>query len=53
MNFFLKTEMKVLIAKLVKNFDFELVPGQNVAAVNFTTLRPIDGTICTIKPRKF
>lgn len=52
MHFFLKTEMKVLIAKLVKNFDFELVPGQNLTAITFTTLRPIDGTICILKPRK-
>ena len=45
-------EMKILIAKLLKNFDFELVPGQNVNPISYTTLRPIDGTKCFIKQRK-
>jgi len=45
--------MKVLIAKLVKHFDFELVPDQNLNPISFTTMRPIDGTKCLIKQRKF
>ena len=44
--------MKILIAKLVKNFDFELVPNQNLNAISHTTLRPIDGAKCFITPRK-
>ena len=44
--------MKIIIAKLVKNFDFELVPNQNLNPVSFTTLRPIDGTKCFVTQRK-
>ena len=43
--------MKILAVKLVKNFNFELVPGQNTNPISFTTLRPIDGTKCFIKTR--
>ena len=44
--------MKLLVAKLIKNFDFELVPGQNLNPVQYITLRPIDGTKCYVTPRK-
>ncbi len=45
-------EMKVLITKLIKNFDFDLVPGQNLNVISFLTLRPVDGTKVTVIPRK-
>jgi cytochrome P450 len=45
--------MKILIAKLVKNFDFELVAGQNLKPTSKITLRPVDGAKCFISPRKF
>ena len=45
-------EMKVILTKLIKNFDFELVPGQNLGVDIQFTLRPIDGTKCFITPRK-
>ena len=44
--------MKILISKLIKNFDFNLVPGQNLQPIQFTTLRPTDGTKCYVSPRK-
>ena len=37
-------EAKIILIKLIKNFDFELVPNQNLGAVQFATIRPIDGT---------
>ena len=45
--------MKILVVKLVKNFDFELVLSQNTNPISYTTLRPIDGTKCFIKTRLF
>ena len=44
--------MKILIVKLVKNFDFKLVPDQNLGQVSMLTLRPIDGAKCFITQRK-
>lgn len=45
-------EMKIIIAKLVKNFDFELIPGQNLNPISYNTLRPIDGVKCKLLNRK-
>jgi len=44
--------MKILIAKLVKNFDFKLVPDQNLSQTAKLTLRPVDGAKCFITQRK-
>jgi hypothetical protein len=49
---YIKMEAKIILIKLIKNFDFELVPNQNLGAVQFATIRPIDGTKCFIYPRK-
>ena len=44
--------MKLLISKLIKNFDFELIPGQELIPLQFLTLRPKDGTKCRVFPRQ-
>ncbi len=44
--------MKILVSKLIKNFDFDLVPGQNLNPIQFITLRPTDGAKCYVLPRK-
>ena len=49
---YIKMEAKIILIKLIKNFDFELMPNQNLGAVQFATIRPIDGTKCFIYPRK-
>ena len=40
------------MAKLIKNFDFELSPNQSLEAVQYATIRLIDGTQAFITPRK-
>ena len=44
--------MKILIAKLIRYFDFEFVPEQN-KPISYTQLRPIDNYKCYILQRKF
>lgn len=44
--------MKILIVKLVKHFDFELVPNQYLNPALYATLRPSSGTLMFIKQRK-
>ena len=44
--------MKIIIAKLIKNFDFELVANQNLKPTQALTISPIDGTRCRISLRK-
>lgn len=48
---FAKMEMKMVLAKLVQNFDFKLVENQNLNIVQLSTLRPIDGAKCFISSR--
>lgn len=49
---FAQIEMKILIAKLVKNFEFDLIPNQNLNPISFITLRPKDGARVIVKLRK-
>jgi hypothetical protein len=44
--------MKIIIAKIIKNFDFELVPNQNLSPISFLTIRPVDGAKCYVTQRK-
>ena len=44
-------EAKVLLTKIVKNFDFELDQNQNFGIKLESTIRPIDGCKCILKPR--
>ena len=43
--------MKVILTKLVKNFDFRLKEDQELGPVEYGTFRPIDGVLCYITPR--
>ncbi|XP_069493932.1 cholesterol 24-hydroxylase-like isoform X2 [Ambystoma mexicanum] len=49
---FSQMEAKVVMAKLLQRFEFRLVPGQSFKIVDTSTLRPLDGVICTLTPRK-
>ena len=44
-------EAKVVLAKFVKCFDFKLDPNQNFGFKQEATLRPADGTRCTLMLR--
>ena len=44
-------EAKVILAKIVKNFDIQLDINQNFGVRLDVTLRPIDGVRCTLKSR--
>ncbi|RNA23236.1 cholesterol 24, partial [Brachionus plicatilis] len=48
---FAKIEGKLILAKLIQHFDFELDPNQSFDVVQYTTLRPVDGVRVFIKPR--
>ena len=43
--------MKIIIAKLIKNFDFKLVENQNLGAVEHITFKPVDGVKCYVTLR--
>ena len=44
-------EAKVLLAKIVKNFDIKLDMHQNFGVKLEATIRPIDGCRCYLSPR--
>ena len=43
--------MKMIVTKLIQNFDFRLKENQELGPVLYTTLRPIDGAQVFITPR--
>ena len=47
-----QVEAKVLMARVLLEFKFELLPGQTAAEEENVTLRPRDGVICTLTTRK-
>ncbi|XP_039195643.1 cholesterol 24-hydroxylase isoform X2 [Crotalus tigris] len=44
-------EAKVLMAKFLQRFEFELAPPQSFKILDMGTLRPLDGVTCRLKPR--
>uniref|UniRef100_A0A8B9Q663 Cholesterol 24-hydroxylase n=1 Tax=Apteryx owenii TaxID=8824 RepID=A0A8B9Q663_APTOW len=48
---FAQMEAKVVMAKLLQRFEFQLVPGQSFKLLDAGTLRPLDGVMCKLKPR--
>nr|AFM89960.1 cytochrome P450, family 46, subfamily A, polypeptide 1 [Callorhinchus milii] len=48
---FAQMEAKVILAKFLQRFDFQLAPGQNYEMMDTGTLRPRGGAVCTLKPR--
>lgn len=48
---FAQIEAKVLLAKLVQRFNICIDPKQSFAVQETTTIRPVDGTKCTLTLR--
>ncbi|XP_074885960.1 cholesterol 24-hydroxylase isoform X2 [Buteo buteo] len=48
---FAQMEAKVVMAKLLQRFEFQLVPGQSFKLLDAVTFRPLDGVMCKLKPR--
>ncbi|XP_065449661.1 cholesterol 24-hydroxylase isoform X6 [Chrysemys picta bellii] len=48
---FSQMEAKVVMAKLLQRFEFQLVPGQSFKILDTGTLKPKDGVVCILKPR--
>ncbi|XP_075049445.1 HHIP-like protein 1 isoform X3 [Mixophyes fleayi] len=48
---FAQMETKVVMAKLLQRFEFELVEGQSFKILDTGTLRPLDGVICRLRHR--
>ncbi|XP_072284118.1 cholesterol 24-hydroxylase-like [Pyxicephalus adspersus] len=48
---FAQMEAKVVMAKLLQRFEFELVEGQTFKIYDTGSLRPMGGAICRLRPR--
>ncbi|XP_069117511.1 cholesterol 24-hydroxylase-like isoform X2 [Argopecten irradians] len=49
---FAEIEIKVTMAKIMQNFDFELLPGQSSELENSVTLQMRGGIHCVFRPRQ-
>ncbi|XP_040189249.1 cholesterol 24-hydroxylase-like isoform X2 [Rana temporaria] len=48
---FAQMEAKVVMAKLLQRFEFELVEGQSFKINDTGSLRPMGGAVCRLRPR--
>lgn len=48
---FAQMEAKVVMAKLLQRFEFELVEGQSFKIYDTGSLRPMGGALCRLRPR--
>uniref|UniRef100_A0ABM5FBG7 Cholesterol 24-hydroxylase-like n=1 Tax=Pogona vitticeps TaxID=103695 RepID=A0ABM5FBG7_9SAUR len=48
---FAQMEAKVVMAKFLQRFEFQLVPPQSFRVLDTGTLKPADGVVCRLKPR--
>ncbi|XP_053553451.1 cholesterol 24-hydroxylase isoform X2 [Bombina bombina] len=48
---FAQMEAKVVMAKLLQRYDFQLAEGQSFNLLDTGTIRPMDGVICRLRPR--
>nr|XP_056706861.1 cholesterol 24-hydroxylase-like [Euleptes europaea] len=48
---FAQMETKVVMAKFLQRFEFQLVPPQSFKILDTGTFRPLDGLVCRLTPR--
>ncbi|XP_060118758.1 cholesterol 24-hydroxylase-like isoform X1 [Heteronotia binoei] len=48
---FSQMEAKVVMAKFLQRFEFQLVPPQSFKVMDTGTFRPLDGLVCRLRPR--
>ncbi|XP_054827028.1 cholesterol 24-hydroxylase-like [Eublepharis macularius] len=48
---FAQMETKVMMAKFLRRFEFQLVPPQSFKILDTGTFRPLDGLVCRLKSR--
>ncbi|XP_060075402.1 cholesterol 24-hydroxylase-like [Ylistrum balloti] len=49
---FAEIQMKIIIAKIMQNFDFELIPDQPYELIDQTTIHAKSGVMCCLSQRK-
>ena len=50
---FAKFESKVILARVLRKFQFKLLPGQTAKMEERLTLAPRDGVVCEVKKRRY